>query len=196
VIIFAFDFVSFANEILEFLGIFGIVVVIIFGIMHPLFENPLSLLNMSLSIAILDIPIGFLVVFISNIIGILLLYFFAKRFNEKSDDFLFRKNSSEKALKWINSTRTWKHIIVIGMPLVPTYFIKIAVPLSKVSFRKYLIILIGAYIFLYFGNFLIYFGVLGFVTDYIPSYVSFILLTIFVIFVYFGNNILRFNKIN
>ena len=174
------SFDSFVEELLFFLGNYGFIIVIIFGVMHPLFENPLSLLNMALAFSILGIPLGFLVVFSSNLIGIFLLYYFAIRFNEKSNNILFRKKVPEKILNWVKTTDTWRHILVIGVPMIPTYPVKIAVPLSKVGFKKYLITLVGAYMFLYFGNFLIYFGILGFISDSIPNFVSYILLIVFV----------------
>lgn len=190
------DFEVFVQEVLLFLGSYGFIIVIIFGIMHPLFESPLSLLNLALAFEILGFPFGFLLVFSSNIVGILLLYYFAYKFNEKSNNFLFRKRVSEKALDWVRTTATWRHILVIGVPLVPTYPVKIAVPLSKVGFKKYLITLVGAYVFLYFGNFLIYFGLLGFITDNIPNYVSFILLSVFVIYIYTGNRFFKRTKLH
>jgi len=187
----SFDFNLYVEEMLFFLGNYGFIIVIVFGIMHPLFENPLSLLNLVIAFALLGIPLGFLVVFSSNLIGIVLLYYFALRFNEKSNNILFRKKISEKVLNWVKTTDTWRHILVIGVPMIPTYPVKIAVPLSKVGFKKYLITLIGAYVFLYFGNFLIYFGIVGLITDNIPNYISFILLLTFVIYVYFGKSMFK-----
>jgi len=187
----SFNFEFFVEELLFFLGNYGFILIIVFGIMHPLFENPLSLLNLALSIAILGVPFGFLVVFSSNLIGIILLYYFALKFNEKSNNILYEKKVPEKVLSWVKETETWRHILVIGVPMIPTYPIKIAVPLSNVGFRKYMITLVGAYLFLYFGNFLIYFGVMGFITDVIPSFVSFILLSIFVVYIYFGNSLFK-----
>ena len=191
----SFDFELFVDELLFFLGNYGFIIVIVFGVMHPLFENPLSLLNLALAFAILGIPLGFLVVFSSNLIGILLLYYFALKFNKKSNNILFKKKVPEKVLNWIKTTATWRHILVIGVPMVPTYPIKVAVPLSKVGFRKYMITLVGAYVFLYIGNFLIYFGILGFITENIPNYVSFILLLGFVIYIYFGSSFFKANEI-
>ena len=193
--ILSFDFDLLVENLLLFLGNYGIIIIIIFGVMHPLFENPLSLLNMALAFSILGIPFGFLVVFSSNLVGIVVLYFLALKFNEKSNNILFRRNISEKILNWIKTTDTWRHILVIGVPMVPTYPIKIAVPLSKVGFKKYLITLVGAYFFLYFGNFLIYFGILGFITENIPNYISFILLSIFATYVYFGSSFFRTSEI-
>lgn len=193
--IISFDFETFVDQVLFFLGNYGFIIVIIFGIMHPLFENPLSLLNLALAIEILGIPFGFLLVFSSNIIGILLLYYFAMKFNEKSSNFFFRKKVSKKVLNWVKNTDTWRHILVIGVPMIPTYPIKIAVPLSKVGFKKYLITLVGAYLFLYIGNFLIYFGLVGFITENIPNYVSFVLLLAFVVYIYAGKSFFNKNKI-
>jgi len=193
--ILSIDFDLLINELLVFLGNYGIIIIIIFGVMHPIFENPLSLLNMALAFSILGIPLGLLVIFSANLVGIVLLYYLALKFNEKSNNVLFRKKISEKVLKWIQNTDTWRHILVIGVPMVPTYPIKIAVPLSKVGFKKYLITLVGAYLFLYFGNFLIYFGILGFITENIPNYISFILLSIFVVYVYFGSSFFKTNEI-
>ena len=190
-----FDFEAFVDELLFFLGNYGFIIVITFGIMHPLFENPLSLLNLALALSLLGIPLGFLVVFLSNLIGILLLYYIVQKYNEKSNNFLFRKKVTNQALNWIKKTETWRHILVIGIPMVPTYPVKIAIPLSNVGFKKYMITLVGAYLFLYFGNFLIYFGLVGLITENIPNYVSFIFLSLFVVYIYFGRNFYKRNKI-
>ncbi|RLD64676.1 MAG: hypothetical protein DRI84_08445 [Bacteroidetes bacterium] len=80
--------------------------------------------------------------------------------------------------------------------MIPTYPIKIAVPLSGVGFKKYLITIIGAYLFLFFGNTLIYFGVLGIITNNIPPYISFSLLLIFAIYIYFGHKIFYKDKLD
>lgn len=186
------SFELFVENALLFLQGWGFIIIIIFGIVHPILENPLALFNLSLAIAILGIPLGYTVVFVSNLIGIIILYILATKFNEKSNDFLFRKRVSKSALDWIRDTPTWKHIVVIGVPMIPTYPIKVAVPLSKVTFKKYMITLVGAYLFLFFGNSLIYFGIVGLITDVIPSYVSFILLLVLVLYIYFGKYL--FNK--
>jgi hypothetical protein len=152
------DFASleqFANSALDFLGVYGFLIVIIFGVVHPLIENPLSLFNLTLAIAILGIPLGYLVVFLSNLVGIVLLYLIAIKFNKKTDNYLFKKKISNKALMWIRETPTWKHIVVIGVPMIPTYPIKLAVPFTEnipnyVSF----ILLTILVLYIYFGKYL------------------------------------------
>ena len=190
------DFTAFVDEAVLFLGKYGFLIVIVFGIAHPILENPLSLFNLALAITLLGIGLGYLVVFVSNMIGILILYYLVYRFNKRNKGALFEKKVADKVLTWIRNTSTWKHIVVIGVPMIPTYPIKIAVPLSGVGFKKYMVTLIGAYLFLFFGNTLIYFGVLGFITDNIPTYVSFILLSIFVVYIYFGHRIFYKEKLD
>ena len=195
-ILLAFDFSSFVDEAVLFLGNYGFIIVIVFGIAHPLLENPLSLFNLALAITLLGTGIGYLVVFASNLVGILILYYFVMRFKKRNNGAFFEKRVADKMLTWVRTTDTWRHIVVIGVPLIPTYPIKIAVPLSGVGFKKYLVTIIGAYVFLFFGNTLMYYGVLGFITDNIPNYVSFILLLIFSIYIYFGHRIFYKDKLD
>ena len=195
-ILLSFDFTSFVDQAVLFLGKYGFLIVIVFGIAHPILENPLSLFNLALAITLLGIGWGYVVVFLSNIVGILILYYLVMRFSKRNNGALFEKEVAEKVLTWIKNTDTWRHIVVIGVPMIPTYPIKIAVPLSGVGFKKYLVTIIGAYLFLFFGNTLIYFGILGIVTDNLPNYVSFILLSIFVVYIYFGHRIFYKDKLD
>ncbi|KFZ26497.1 MAG: SNARE associated Golgi protein [Candidatus Izimaplasma bacterium HR2] len=190
------DFTSFVDNAILFLGNYGFIIVIVFGIAHPILENPLSLFNLALAITLLGAGLGYIVVFVSNIIGILILYFLVMKFKDKYQEAIEEKKVADKVLNWIKNTDTWRHIIVIGVPMIPTYPIKIAVPLSGVGFKKYMVTLVGAYLFLFFGNTLIYYGVLGIVTDNIPNYVSFILLSLFVVYIYFGHRIFYKEKLD
>ena len=195
-ILLSIDFSSFVDEALLFLGSYGFIIVIIFGIIHPILENPLSLFNLALAISLLGIGLGYIVVFLSNLIGIVILYILVDKFKKRSSGVLFKKDVAEKVLTWIRNTDTWRHIIVIGVPMIPTYPIKVAVPMSGVGFKKYMITLVGAYLFLFFGNTLIYFGMLGIITNNIPNYISFILLFGFVIYIYFGHRIFYKDKLD
>lgn len=184
-------FELFVENTLLFLQDWGFLIVILFGVLHPLFENPLHLFNFSIAIALLGIPIGILVVAVSNVIGILLLYYFTRVVNDKSDNYFQRRKVSSSILRWVKETETWKHIIVIGVPLIPTYPVKVAVPLSGIAFKKYMITLCGAYLFLFFSNSLIYFGALGFLTNTIPTWISYILVLLLIVIVYFGKYIVK-----
>lgn len=195
-VLLSFDFTSFVDEAILFLGNYGFIIVILFGVAHPILENPLSLFNLALAITMLGIGMGYLVVFVSNLVGILILYYLVMRFKKRSSEALFEKKVADKVLTWIKETDTWRHIVVIGVPMIPTYPIKIAVPLSGVGFKKYLVTLIGAYIFLFFGNTLIYFGVLGIITNNIPNYVTFSLLFAFVLYIYFGHRLFYKDKLD
>jgi len=195
-ILLAIDFTSTVDDIVLFLGNYGFIIVILFGITHPIIENPLSLFNLALAITVLGIGLGYIVVFLSNIIGIVILYYLVNRLKEKSGSLFYKKKVAVKFLTWIRRTDTWRHIIVIGVPMIPTYPIKIAVPMSGIGFKKYFVTLVGAYVFLFLGNTFIYFGVTGIITNNIPGYVSVILILAFVFYVYFGHKIFYKDNLN
>lgn len=88
----------------------------------------------------------------------------------------------------------WKHAIVIGAPLIPTYPIKIAIVLSDMGNKKIYMTLLWSYVTLFVGNAMIYFGIAGLINDIIPRYVSYPLLVLFVLWIYFGRYI--FNNTN
>ncbi|MCF6184000.1 MAG: hypothetical protein L3J56_05135, partial [Bacteroidales bacterium] len=63
------DLSAVVDDIVLFLGDYGFIIVIVFGITHPIFENPLSLFNLALAITLLGIGLGYIVVFLSNVVG-------------------------------------------------------------------------------------------------------------------------------
>jgi len=181
------------DNALLFLGNYGFIIVIIFGLIHPIIDNPWAFFTMTLSFSILGVPLGFALLITSNVIGITLLYLIIKGIDNKTEHYLYKKKVSGFVLKWLESTPIWKHIIVIGMPLVPTFFLKIAFPFTNLSFKKYFITVLSAYLFLYAIYSLVYFGVISFLTDNIPEYIGVILILVFTIIIYFGRTI--FNKL-
>lgn len=150
---------------------------------------------MSLALTFLGIPLGYGILLLGNILGILLLYGMIHGLRHLSHDALLHKKVSQTILQWINNTVTWRHIIVIGMPSVPTYPIKIALPLSSMTFVKYFRTLLGSYLFLYAANSLLYFGLLSTVTEAIPRFVGVALLILFALLIYFGKSIWPFGQI-
>ncbi len=177
------------EEILQFLGNYGFIIVIVFGLLHPIIDNPWAFFTMSLSFTILGFPLGIIILLTSNIIGIILLFILIKRIDNKTEHYLYQKKISGKVLKWLETTPLWKHVIVIGLPLVPTFFLKIAFPFTTISFKKYFLTILSAYIFLYTIYSLVYFGVLTFLTDNVPQYIGVILIVLFTIIIYFGKQI-------
>ena len=102
------------DQLLMFLGNYGFIIVILFGLLHPIIDNPWAFFTMTLSFTLLGVPLGFLLLIISNIIGIVILYLFIKRIDNKTEHFLYKKKISGVALRWLEETPTWKHMIVIG----------------------------------------------------------------------------------
>ncbi|AIO19096.1 hypothetical protein KQ51_01219 [Candidatus Izimaplasma bacterium HR1] len=183
------DFNILFDQIMLFLGNYGFIIVIIFGLLHPIIDNPWAFFTMSLSFTLLGFQLGFLLLIVSNILGIIILFIFIKKIDNRTEHYLYKKKVSGYVLKWLESTPSWKHIIVIGLPLVPTFFLKIAFPFTTLSFKRYFITVLGAYMFLYSIYTLVYFGLLSFITDNIPEYVGILLIILFTVIVYFGKQL-------
>jgi len=183
------DISTWVTTFIEGYQAYALWIILLFAILHPLTENPWSLLSLTLAITFVGIPVGYGIIFIGTVIGILLLYLIMHSIRLLSHDALLHKRGSKAILNWINDTQTWRHIIVIGMPAIPTYPIKIALPLSKMTFSKFFITLLSSYIFLYIANSLLYFGVLGIVTNNIPKPLAILLLTLFALYIYFGKSL-------
>ena len=183
------DIAQWVQELINQYREYAFWLILLFGIAHPLTENPWSFLTMSIAITVLGIPLGYGTLLFGNIVGILLLYVIMHSIRKWSKDALLHKKVSKAVLDWINQTETWRHVIVIGMPSIPTYPIKIALPLSKMTFQKYFFTLLGSYLFLYIGNTLLYYGIIGIVTDAIPKPIAIGLLIIFVLYIYFGKSL-------
>jgi len=182
---------EFFISIFDFMNQYGFIIVFVFAVMHPMFELPASVLNLTLSISILGIGFGFVFVIFGNVIGLLLLYVLSNTVHQKTNNYLYKKRVSSKILLWIKNTSMIKHAIVIGAPLIPTYPIKIGVAFSDITFKKYIYTMGLAYTILYIGNSLIYFGIFGLITDVIPVHLAVFLLFLFALFVYFGNKLFK-----
>ena len=182
-------FVAIVDEILLFLGNYGFLLIILFGILHPLTENPWSFFTMSLSITLLGPILGYSLLLASNIVGILLLYIIVETINKRSDFFFEKKKVSKSVIDWLHNTPVWKHVIVIGMPMVPTYPIKVGLAFSKIGFKKYSTTLLLSYLYLYIIYTFAYYGLLSFLTEKIHTFVGVILIVLFIVIVYFGKNI-------
>lgn len=183
------DIISFTTDTIDFLGNYAYLIIILFGISHGIFDNPWSFLTMGLSLTLLPIPVAYTLLLVSNFIGSAILYYSLHYLNKRSNNYLYEKKVSKNILAWLENQPTWKHIIVIGMPLVPTIQLRLALPFTKMSLKRYLTIIIGSYLFLYTSYSLFYFGVISFITDEINKVTGIILLVGFCIFVYFGNDI-------
>jgi uncharacterized membrane protein YdjX (TVP38/TMEM64 family) len=177
------------EAIIQALEDYGILLVFLFSIVHPLLENPWSFVTLGLAMTVLSPVIGYATIATGTMIGIVLLYGIAMLIQRKSNHYFLQKNTTKTALIWLKETAMWRHIIVIGMPSVPTYPIKIALPFTTMSFPRYFVTLCGSYVFLYVANSLIYFGVLGFITDHIPPLLGTVLLIIAALYIYFGRRL-------
>lgn len=185
------SFEAFVESMIIILDQYAFILVILFAFIHPLFEGPLALFTLSLGIILLGPVIAFPLIFAFNILGSMLLFYLLKKVDKFSNYYLHRKKVSNDVLDWLQRTKKWKHVFVLGVPIIPTYPVKIGYLLSEPKFKEGMITMIFAYLFLFFGNTLIYYGVLTFLESGTSRVISIIILLVLVLFVYFGNDIFK-----
>lgn len=175
---------------LQFLQGWGFILVIVFGLSHVIMSQPLYLFGLSLAIYLLGVPLGYTLLITSNFVGMLLFWYLTREI--KKDNILKRWKISDKVFTWVRTTETWRHAIVIGAPTIPTFPIKLAIPLSGMPFKQYMKTMIQSYLVLLVSYSLIYFGVTNVLTDNLPGWVIVLIILFIVIYIYFGRRI--FNR--
>ncbi|PAT01989.1 hypothetical protein CI105_03780 [Candidatus Izimaplasma bacterium ZiA1] len=186
---------EFINQALIFLGDYGFIIVILFGITHPSLSAPVSIFTLTLSLTLLGYFYGYIVLLGANAVGILIFYYFVRKFDVKRDSFIAKSKRRENTILWIEKTSSWKHMLVIGLPFLPTQPIRMGVAFSRISLKRFFFTLFGSYIILYIGNSLIYFGFASLLDDSIPRPLSILFFLIFALVIYFSNSLFNKEKI-
>lgn len=184
------------EQIEYYIEIYGVWLIILIGILHPFITFPPHIFALTVALSVLGIVNGYSALIVGNLIGIFMFYPIISRLRRNKIEKNEKNTIIGKTFKWIKTEPAWKHAIVLGVPLMPTQPIKYMLPLSGVSYKRYLGISISSYIFIYIINSLLYFGVLSFITDEIPQYVGVIFILLFVIIVYFGKQIFKKSELN
>ena len=154
---------SFQEWILT-LGFAGILVIFMLAILHPTVEGPAALLLLTILTILIDsIWLASLILLVGFSIGFSLFYVLVHYLHQKNNSQLERFIPTKKAIEWVKQQPTWKHIIVIGMPLVYTYPLRIAFTIQHKKFLPFWWETFLQYAFLTVGNLLLYFGVIEFI---------------------------------
>jgi len=167
------------------LGLMGIIFVFILAILHPTLEGPAAIFLLSvLTILLNHVWLASLVLWIGFTIGFSLFYFFIHWLHEKTNQVVEKYKPTKKAMMWVKQQPTWKHIIVIGMPLVYTYPLRIAFTIQHKKFYDYFWQTWLQYGVLTIGNLLIYFGIMQLIFFNLPLWIIGVILAILSIGIY------------
>jgi len=154
---------SFQDWILT-LGFAGVLLIFLLAVLHPTVEGPAALLLLTvLTILIDSIWLASLILLIGFSIGFSLFYVLVHYLHQKNNSPLERFTPTKKAIEWVKQQPTWKHIIVIGMPLVYTYPLRIAFTIQHKKFIPFWKETFLQYSFLTIANLFLYYGVIQFI---------------------------------
>ena len=151
---------SFESWVLS-VGFAGIIIIFLIAILHPTIEGPAALLLLTILTILVDsVWLASLILLIGFAIGFSLFYYLVHFLYDKYGQRLERFSPTQKALQWVKDQPTWKHILVIGMPLVYTYPLRIAFTIQHKKFFPFWIETLMQYSFLTLANLLLYVGIL------------------------------------
>jgi uncharacterized membrane protein YdjX (TVP38/TMEM64 family) len=162
------------------LGLLGVLLIFVLSILHPTVEGPAALLLLTILTILIDsIWLASLILLVGFSIGFSLFYVLVHYLHQKNNSQLERFTPTKKAIEWVKQQPTWKHIIVIGMPLVYTYPLRIAFTIQHKKFLPFWWETFLQYAFLTVGNLLLYFGVIEFIFWDLPLWgISLILILV------------------
>ncbi len=172
------------------LGLIGLLIVLGLAFFHVTFEGPLALFLLVTTSLILD-SIGWAIVLILLVhwAGLPLFYVLVHHLHRRTNRLMERVELTNQLLVWVDQQPRWKHMIVIGLPFIVTYPVKLALTIKAKSFKDYMITLMGSYGVLMVGNLLIYFGALGALTERLPPWVSVLSVVTLALLIYFGRSL-------
>lgn len=153
------------------------VVVLLFAILHPVIEFPTGILIFTfLATYWGNIGYAFLFLYAGHLIGLMLVYFLVRLVHPFTEWVKKKLPSSEGVLTWMKAQPTWKHVLVIGMPLTYTYPLRMAWTLNHLSLQHYMAQASLIYAWFYVGNVFLYLGWIQWVEGYLPLWVIILIL--------------------
>jgi hypothetical protein len=175
---------SLSAIIIQF-GVWGVILILILTFFHPTFEAPAAILLLTLlSVLLQSVWWATLLMLIAFTLGFLWFYWLVHALHKRSGFALQRFKLSQQALAWVKTQPPWKHILVIGMPLIYTYPLRVAFTLNHNNLKDYALQTFAQYVVLSIGNLILYFGLIQIIFLNAPWWVPSLVLTGFGILIY------------
>lgn len=141
-------FIQDAKIFYDQIGVFAAIALPYIETLFPFL--PLFLM-LAFNILKFGLVIGYILTYIGTVLGTLSIFFFmryvsSKRFKEE------KKHSSKvsKYYHWVEETHPLTHIVVLMVPLSPTFWINYSMGLTKIPFKTFIFITLVSRAFLLF----------------------------------------------
>lgn len=146
------DMVNYITNIMSNLGIFSGVFLIILESMIPIL--PLAVF-IALNVITFGPVLGFLISWISTVIGCMIAFFLCRKLREKFDKKYKDNKQINKFKKYIGKMSYSNLVILLAVPFTSAFAINIGAGLSEISPKKYLsALMIGKIPMVYFWGFI------------------------------------------
>lgn len=181
------------SEVIIHLGGLGIVVILIIAFFHPTFEAPTAILLLTiLTILVGSVWLASLLMLLTFSLGFIFYYWLVHSLHQRSGWRLEKMRLSQQALQWVKQQPTWKHILIIGLPLLYTYPLRLAFTLNHKKLLPYITQTFCQYVVLTIGNLLIYFGIMELIFLNAPWWVPSLVFFAMAFFIYASRKHQRF----
>ena len=168
------------------LGPVGVFMVFVLALLHPTLEGPAAILLLTiLTIFLNNVWLASALLWLAYTVGFSFFYILIHWLHRKTNKLVEKFTPTRKAIQWVSRQPTWKHILVIGMPLVYTYPLRIAFTIQHQKFFPFFWQTFLQYGVLTVGNLLIYFGIMQLIFFNLPIWVVSIVLALLSIGIYF-----------
>ena len=149
---FVTNFISSVVDILQKVGPFAGVFIVVLESMIPIL--PLAVF-IALNVITFGPVLGFLISWISTVIGCMIAFFLCRKLREKFDKKYKDNKQINKFKKYIGKMSYSNLVILLAVPFTPAFAINIGAGLSEISPKKYFsALMIGKIPMVYFWGFI------------------------------------------
>jgi membrane protein YqaA with SNARE-associated domain len=139
------------------LGLWGVFAIILFAFLHPSLEFPAAIFLFVMMMGLTeDLFLSLSLLILSHTLGSALTYYlclYLPSFQSFSPKMM---RLIENSVHWYNKKSEWQHILVMSLPLVYTYPLRLYWTRKQSSFYFYMIKMLIMYSLLYLWNVIIY----------------------------------------
>lgn len=135
------DLKEFIQDVKIFYDSFGIFAAVLLPYVETLLPFLPLFLMLAFNIMKFGVVLGYVLTYIGTVLGTLTIFYFLRYFASKNFKDSKRKDSKVAVyLHWIETTHPLTHIVVLMIPLSPTFMINYSMGLTKMKFKTFLFI--------------------------------------------------------
>ena len=163
-----------------------VLVFAVLAMLHPIIENPAGILMLTFLATAWESPfLAALYLWGWNVVGLQLMYEILHHLHPIGQSWIHKHlPSTERFFLWLKQQPSWKHVLVIALPLVYTYPLRIAWTLWHPRRWQYTVQSSIIYALFHLANIALYVGFLEVIENRLPLWAFALILTVIAVLIY------------